>query len=661
MVEMCRHFKYTLFLTILSYYLEKPQPCYVEPECHSIVESIELKLSKNFRKQIYYFQSRIVHIQITSLFNSTVASDDQRTKLNKLLNLWESKSNFFDACVMSKLRSAMSSMQEYKTSLLSTHAAVVNAIQQTTKQTFDSYQQQHQAFIQHANQQIGILETQKQTLEQQSKSQSPITNKIPPLIPSHQMPNLNESSNQMVSNNGGSGVLFPSSQHSQSQSRNSSQQQQQQQNQGQQSSNNIPSLLSSNLYDNSPMSQTSNSYQSQIQQSQQRDSLDNYNYNSNSYNQSDSPASDSNGAMNSGDGGNEKVASDFSYPPPLFQIPDLSKPPPGFVSEEDLTPTVPYFELPAGLMVPLIRLEDYTYKPLDPNAIKLPPPTLPSERLVAAVEAFYSLPSHERPRDGEGWEKLSLYEYYKVKNAAKKQKQEDIETGIREKSRSPSPIILEVVRPKSNKRRYRSKSRSKSRSRSRSKSPIMESRRSMNRSSGRNRQKSRSPINRRSPSPMQNSRRNLSPPYRRGDRSSNKGGSSGGNNSNQDRNIDRDRSISPPSFLGGGNYSRDPKEHIEESNKGHQMLMKMGWGGTGTGLGSQGQGIDSPISGGEVRDRSDLYKVYNFHSLMQHISNAIIYSFQGMGINFNDPYESFRKNKGAAFITRMKARADERS
>lgn len=26
-----------------------------------------------------------------------------------------------------------------------------------------------------------------------------------------------------------------------------------------------------------------------------------------------------------------------------------------------------------------------------------------------------------------------------------------------------------------------------------------------------------------------------------------------------------------------------------------------------------------------------------------------------------DPYESFRKNKGAAFITRMKARADERN
>lgn len=39
------------------------------------------------------------------------------------------------------------------------------------------------------------------------------------------------------------------------------------------------------------------------------------------------------------------------------------------------------------------------------------------------------------------------------------------------------------------------------------------------------------------------------------------------------------------------------------------MLMKMGWGGTGTGLGSKSQGIDTPISGGEVRDRKDMYKV----------------------------------------------------
>lgn len=65
----------------------------------------------------------------------------------------------------------------------------------------------------------------------------------------------------------------------------------------------------------------------------------------------------------------------------------------------------------------------------------------------------------------------------------------------------------------------------------------------------------------------------------------------------------------------------------------------MGWGGNGLGLNEQG--IDVPISGGDVRDRQD--------------------QFKGVGCNLNDPYENFRKNKGAAFITRMKARAEERA
>lgn len=33
----------------------------------------------------------------------------------------------------------------------------------------------------------------------------------------------------------------------------------------------------------------------------------------------------------------------------------------------------------------------------------------------------------------------------------------------------------------------------------------------------------------------------------------------------------------------------------------------------------------------------------------------------GLGITMNDPFENFRKNKGAAFITRMKERALERT
>lgn len=125
--------------------------------------------------------------------------------------------------------------------------------------------------------------------------------------------------------------------------------------------------------------------------------------------------------------------SSYQLPPPSFLIPDLSKPPPGFnlsagaaaasapiqaqpplaVIEqnpivapvvlpppEEVKPNAPYYELPAGLMVPLIRLEDYSYRSLDPEEIRLPPAAPPSERLIGAIEAFYSLPSHERPRDG---------------------------------------------------------------------------------------------------------------------------------------------------------------------------------------------------------------------------------------------------------------------
>lgn len=35
-------------------------------------------------------------------------------------------------------------------------------------------------------------------------------------------------------------------------------------------------------------------------------------------------------------------------------------------------------------------------------------------------------------------------------------------------------------------------------------------------------------------------------------------------------------------------------------------------------------------------------------------------NIQGVGINLNDPFENFRKNKGAAFVHRMRSR-DEKS
>lgn len=296
----------------------------------------------------------------------------------------------------------------------------------------------------------------------------------------------------------------------------------------------------------------------------------------------------------------------FNLPPPSFAIPDFSRPPPGFNStnnnsndsntpnsfsncdtnneEVNLTPTMPYFELPSGLIVPLIRLEDFSYHSIDPEKIQLPPPSMPTDKLLNAIEAFYAPPSHDRPRN-EGWEKLGLYEYFKIKNAVRKQKEEAIVRFEREKSKSPSPIPDILIRPikKIRKRVYRSQSPdngSKSRSTSPETKIVVKSRK----------QRSKSP--------------SRSPPYR-----FNRDITRNNRDIKADRLMNRKRSISPPNLssfsVAGANKS---SEFIDEGNKGHLMLKKMGWESGGLGL-IGNQGITQPISGGEVRDRSDLYKV----------------------------------------------------
>ena len=95
-------------------------------------------------------------------------------------------------------------------------------------------------------------------------------------------------------------------------------------------------------------------------------------------------------------------------------------------NDSNLIPTLPYHDLPAGLMVPLIKMEDSGYKPVNPKKLRLPPPAPPTERLLAALEQFYAPPSHERPRDPEGWEMLGLYEWSRKKTAAIKKKADDI-------------------------------------------------------------------------------------------------------------------------------------------------------------------------------------------------------------------------------------------
>ena len=99
-----------------------------------------------------------------------------------------------------------------------------------------------------------------------------------------------------------------------------------------------------------------------------------------------------------------------------------------------LIPTLPYYDLPAGLMVPLIKMEHSGYKSLYPAELRLPPPCPPSDRLIQALDQFYAPPSHDRPRDPEGWEMLGLYEWSRAKTTAIKKKADDIEDGRRQRS-----------------------------------------------------------------------------------------------------------------------------------------------------------------------------------------------------------------------------------
>ncbi|TPP59701.1 Calcium homeostasis endoplasmic reticulum protein [Fasciola gigantica] len=67
----------------------------------------------------------------------------------------------------------------------------------------------------------------------------------------------------------------------------------------------------------------------------------------------------------------------------------------------------------------LIRLCDFDYTPLDGSKLRLLPPKAPTDRLPSAVDAFYIPPSDDRTRNGEGWERLGLYEFHTKKEKAR--------------------------------------------------------------------------------------------------------------------------------------------------------------------------------------------------------------------------------------------------
>ncbi|XP_050294823.1 calcium homeostasis endoplasmic reticulum protein-like isoform X2 [Anthonomus grandis grandis] len=530
------------------------------PEKLHVIYLVNDLLHHSVRKKASELKEQLELAVVPMICNASLnAKEDQMQKLNKLVKIWESKTNYLKPDTLVKLRNPIISYQQYQSEQMTKYAAEIAALTNQTAQTFEGYQSQHHAFVSHTMQQIANLELQIENIEHQTVNMS-----IPP--PSFEP--MGASSQQLIQ------TFQPPI---------------------------LGNEVCSSFLPNLNIPPPNITIHSNNQVSAQFDIQH-------------SPSIE--------------IKNDFSeaplnFLPPPGMLPDVSKPPPGFLETEvhELIPTAPYYELPAGLMVPLVKLEDFEYKPLDPKDIRLPPPAPPDERLLTAVDAFYSLPSHESPRDSEGWEKLGLYEYYKAKNEARRKKEDAIKEGLRIKSRSPSPIIMTTLKYEAPKRRYRSKtptpppmlygrneksgrrlrSRSRSRDRSRSDSPKIRRSRKNSRCvrDSRKRRYSKSRSRSRTPSRM-----SLSPERQTAE------------------------SIS---------FSKSNTE-LDASNKGHEILKKMGWGGHG--LGAKEQGIDSPISGGDVRDRQDQYK--------------------GIGCNINDPYENFRKSKGVAFISRMKARDKEK-
>ncbi|GAB6028889.1 hypothetical protein CHUAL_004689 [Chamberlinius hualienensis] len=554
---------------------------------------------------------RLLEAFVVPIFCTTcigASEDQQQQKLAKLLRLWETN-KYFDPNTIEQLKSPATSLAAYQANLVAKHANIVTSITLSFQSRYAALQKQHQDFVAHLTAQlqpmIPSMDSQKSQLPV-NMTQPPLSQPMTQLSTAPPMPQQPSTASQ----EGVLGVNLPTP-------------------------TGVPSSGDMMVLGNqqTAVGNTTTTQMNFTTSIPPPNFMQNFSQPPPGFTQ---PPPVFPPQYN-------QPPPNFSQPPPAAGLPhftpDLTKPPPGFppiippvgtpgvnstptlpsaaadLDQQMIMPNVPYYELPAGLMTTLVKLEDCDYIPLDPKELCLPPPQAPSERLLTAVELFYAPPSHDRPRNSDGWEQLGLYEFFKAKSQAKKKKDEDIREGKRPRSHSrsrsrerfrsrsrspPRRRYKEEITPKPTVRMQpRSKSKSRSKSRSRSRSPVAAFRRSRSRS----RSKSLSPVH-----------------------------------SSRTRRRSASRSPTPPSFFGGNYATATMDKRLDESNKGHQLLKKMGWGGAG--LGAEEQGMQDPISGGEVRDRQDQYK--------------------GIGINLNDPFENFRKSKGQAFINRMKARAEEK-
>ena len=231
-----------------------------------------------------------------------------------------------------------------------------------------------------------------------------------------------------------------------------------------------------------------------------------------------------------------------------------------------------------------------------------------------------------------------MYEFYKAK----------ITTQIaKKKAQKEKEQVKPQTEPSSDQKSKR-KSRSKSKSKRKHKSSNRHKRRSYSSSSSSSSSSRSSSRSSRSSSSSRSRTRSRS---RSRSRSRTKRGGVQGASSPSPRPYQRRRSRSktpPPissAFLTSAPIvsavDLQQQRRLDMSNKGHQLLSKMGWSGQ-AGLGRNEQGIFNPIEGGHVRERNE--------------------QFRGVGAtgSRNDPFEAFRQNRSKTYIQRLRDRDEQK-
>ncbi|PAV58608.1 hypothetical protein WR25_16033 [Diploscapter pachys] len=404
------------------------------------------------------------------------------------------------------------------------------------------------------------------------------------------------------------------------------------------------------------------------------------------------PVSQGPGPSNSGSSGGGFGR--FSKPPPKETLPpdgdDIDGHP---FDETQLMPKLPYYDLPAAIMCPLLKMETLTYDTLKPSSMRLPPPVPPSQTLIVAVDQFYrGIKTLDYPRDGNLWERDSLVDFFdrkmrlkqilqeKLANENKtledlitnKMSENDVKLMREDQSQRAKEIINRhrkensydrdsrdrSITPESDRGRERDRNRKRDDSRtsspkhpaSRSRSPDTPKRykyssrrsrsrtRSRSRSRSRTRSRSRGSTRSRSRSPRRSGKRRSRTRSRSDSRSPKRTRRSRSASSSPERPMFGDssaastskRSPTPPRASFGAPISFQLSgQPTVAENKGAMLMQKMGW--KGTGLGVKESGISEPITAGEVRDKTDQYR--------------------GLG-NQPDQFEAYRKSRSSGYHER---------